>query len=66
MMEVGLSIVSMEVKRPIIKFSMDPSKVTRGLRSGLGPPIHDIGLEIQHDHILGLYQFDEKETLRAQ
>lgn len=41
---------------------MNPSTITRGLRSGLGPPTHDIGLEIQHDHILGLYQFDEKDT----
>ena len=39
---------------------MNPSTITRGLRSGLGPPTHDIGLEIQHDHILGLYQFGEK------
>ena len=62
MMEVGLNIVCTEFKKPIIKFSMNPSTITRGLRSGLGPPTHDIGLEIQHDHILGLYQFDEKDT----
>lgn len=63
MMEVGLSTVTMKQSKPIIKLRLDPKEISRGLRSGLDRSAQDIGLEIQYDHVLGVYQFEQKGTL---
>ncbi len=62
MMEVGSSIVVREMSKPLFTVRLDPRKLSRGLRAGLEPPGFDIGFEVQHDHIFGVYQFEQDGT----
>ena len=61
-MEVGSSIVVRKMIKPIFTLKLDPKQLSRGLRAGLEPPGYDIGLEVQHDHIFGVYQFEHDNT----
>ena len=61
-MEVGSSIVVRKMSKPLITLKLDPRQLSRGLKAGLDSSKNDIGFEVQHDHIFGVYQFDHDGT----
>ena len=50
------------MSKPLITLKLDPRQVSRGLKAGLDSSKNDIGFEVQHDHIFGVYQFDHDGT----
>ena len=61
-MEVGSSIVVRQMSKPLFTLRLDPRQLSRGLKAGLDSSRHDIGFEVQYDHIFGVYQFEHDST----
>ena len=61
-MEAGSSIVVRKMSKPLITLRLDPRQLSRGLKAGLDSSKNDIGFEVQHDHIFGIYQFNHDGT----
>ena len=53
---------SQKMSKPLITLKLDPRQLSRGLKAGLDSSKNDIGFEVQHDHIFGVYQFDHDGT----
>ena len=50
------------MNKPLFTLRLDPRQLSRGLKAGLDSSSHDIGFEVQHDHIFGVYQFEHDKT----